>query len=187
MPDATIGRPSTWPTALSASAPAFSSWPCGVLKEKQMFPILFSYGPLQDLHLWFFPGSGLSLSMYVAGREAKRRGGSPEQIYDLSFYSIVAAIIGSRLIGCYPEVGLFFGSPPGNLHDVERGFGVSRRSHFRPADHGSLYPPASDGFMDHSGYHGLCHSIGTIHRSFRVFYGRLLLWPRMPPTLGRYF
>jgi phosphatidylglycerol:prolipoprotein diacylglycerol transferase len=36
--------------------------------------------------------------MYMAGREAKRRGGRAEQIYDLSFYSILAALIGSRVL-----------------------------------------------------------------------------------------
>jgi phosphatidylglycerol---prolipoprotein diacylglyceryl transferase len=63
-----------------------------------MFPILFSYGHLRIYTYGFFLALAFLCSMYVAGREAKRRGGRPEQIYDLSFYGIVAAIIGSRLM-----------------------------------------------------------------------------------------
>jgi phosphatidylglycerol:prolipoprotein diacylglycerol transferase len=63
-----------------------------------MYPILFSYGPLRIYTYGFFLALAFLCSMYMAGREAKRRGGRPEQIYDLSFYSIVAAIIGSRLL-----------------------------------------------------------------------------------------
>jgi phosphatidylglycerol:prolipoprotein diacylglycerol transferase len=63
-----------------------------------MFPNLFSYGSFRIYTYGFFLAMAFLISMYVAGREAKRRGGRPEQIYDLSFYSIVAAIIGSRLM-----------------------------------------------------------------------------------------
>ena len=61
-----------------------------------MYPILFSYGPLRIYTYGFFLALAFLCSMYMAGREAKRRGGQPEQIYDLSFYAIVAAIVGSR-------------------------------------------------------------------------------------------
>jgi phosphatidylglycerol:prolipoprotein diacylglycerol transferase len=63
-----------------------------------MFPNLFSYGSFRIYTYGFFLAMAFLISMYVASREAKRRGGSPEQIYDLSFYSIVAAIIGSRIM-----------------------------------------------------------------------------------------
>ncbi len=63
-----------------------------------MYPILFSYGPFKIFTYGFFLALAFICAMYVAGREAKRRGIRPEQIYDLSFYGIVAAIIGSRLL-----------------------------------------------------------------------------------------
>jgi phosphatidylglycerol---prolipoprotein diacylglyceryl transferase len=62
-----------------------------------MYPILFSYGPFKIYTYGFFLALAFLIAMYVAGREAKRRGGRPEQIYDLTFYGIIAAIIGSRL------------------------------------------------------------------------------------------
>jgi phosphatidylglycerol:prolipoprotein diacylglycerol transferase len=63
-----------------------------------MYPSLFSYGPFHIYTYGFFLALAFFCSMYMAGREAQRRGSRPEQIYDLSFYSIVAAIIGSRLL-----------------------------------------------------------------------------------------
>lgn len=62
-----------------------------------MYPVLFSYGPFRIFTYGFFLALAFICSMYMAGREAKRRGGRPEQIYDLSFYCILAAIVGSRL------------------------------------------------------------------------------------------
>ena len=50
-----------------------------------MYPILFSYGPFHIFTYRFFLALAFICSMYMAGREAKRRGGRPEQIYDLSF------------------------------------------------------------------------------------------------------
>ncbi len=62
-----------------------------------MYPILFSYGPFHIYTYGFFLALAFICSMYMAGREAKRRGERPEQIYDLSFYCILAAIVGSRI------------------------------------------------------------------------------------------
>ena len=63
-----------------------------------MYPVLFSYGPFRIYTYGFFLALAFLTAMYVAGREAKRRGGRPEQIYDLTFYGIIATIIGSRLM-----------------------------------------------------------------------------------------
>lgn len=63
-----------------------------------MYPVLCSYGPFHIFTYGFFLALAFLCSMYMAGREAKRRGGRAEQIYDLSFYSILAALIGSRVL-----------------------------------------------------------------------------------------
>ncbi len=76
-----------------------------------MFPVLFSYGPLRIFTYGFFLALAFIISMYMAGQEAKRRGGRPEQIYDLSFYGIIAAIIGSRLLHVIFEWEYFFTHP----------------------------------------------------------------------------
>lgn len=62
-----------------------------------MYPTLFSYGPFHIYTYGFFLALAFICSMYMAGQEAKRRGERPEQIYDLSFYCILAAIVGSRI------------------------------------------------------------------------------------------
>lgn len=63
-----------------------------------MFPVLYNYGPITIFTYGFFLALAFISSMYVAGREAKRRGSSPHQIYDICFHGIIAAIIGSRLL-----------------------------------------------------------------------------------------
>ncbi len=76
-----------------------------------MYPILFSYGHFRIYTYGFFLALAFFCSMYMAGREAKRRGTRAEQIYDLSFYSIVAAIIGSRLLDVLLKWNYFSAHP----------------------------------------------------------------------------
>ena len=76
-----------------------------------MFPVLFSYGPFRIFTYGFFLALAFICSMYMAGQEAKRRGGRAEQIYDLSFYGIVAALIGSRLLHVIFEWQYFLAHP----------------------------------------------------------------------------
>ena len=151
-----------------------------------MYPNLFSYGPFRIYTYGFFLALAFLCSMYMAGREAKRRGGRVEQIYDLSFYSIVAAIIGSRLLDVILKWDYFSAHPLEIFMIMEGWPGFSRRSHFWPAYHPVLYLSPSDGFMDYFGYHGCGDTPGSIYRSVRLFYGRLLLRPGMSPSLGRH-
>ncbi len=76
-----------------------------------MFPVLFSYGPFRIFTYGFFLALAFLCAMYVAGQEAKRRGGRAEQIYDLSFYGIIAAIIGSRVLHVILEWQYFLAHP----------------------------------------------------------------------------
>jgi phosphatidylglycerol:prolipoprotein diacylglycerol transferase len=76
-----------------------------------MYPILFSYGPLRIFTYGFFLALAFLCSMYMAGQEAKRRGGRAEQIYDLSFYSIIGALIGSRVLDVILKWDYFSAQP----------------------------------------------------------------------------
>jgi phosphatidylglycerol:prolipoprotein diacylglycerol transferase len=76
-----------------------------------MYPILFSYGPLRIFTYGFLLALAFLCSMYMAGREAKRRGGRAEQIYDLSFYSIIGALIGSRVLDVILKWDYFSAQP----------------------------------------------------------------------------
>jgi len=76
-----------------------------------MFPVLFNLGPVRVFTYGFFLALAFICAMYMAGQEAKRRGGQPEQIYDLSFHGIIAALIGSRLLHVIFEWDYFAANP----------------------------------------------------------------------------
>jgi len=62
-----------------------------------MYPILFQIGSFRIHTYGVFIALGFLTGIVLALREAKRVGEKPENILDLSFYSIIAAIVGSRL------------------------------------------------------------------------------------------
>ena len=62
-----------------------------------MHPILFKIGNVTVYAYGFMIALGFFLGIVLAMRTARRLGESPEKIMDLSFYILVAAIVGSRL------------------------------------------------------------------------------------------
>lgn len=62
-----------------------------------MHPVLFTLGNLTIYSYGFMIALGFFLGIVLAMREARRVGENPEKIMDLSFYILVAAIVGSRL------------------------------------------------------------------------------------------
>ena len=76
-----------------------------------MYPILFKIGPINLYTYGFFLSLGFLAAILVAGREAKRIGLSEEHFYDLCFYLILAAIVGSRLLFVIVDPGPFLQNP----------------------------------------------------------------------------
>jgi len=64
----------------------------------KVFPILFHIGGFAVHSYGLFIASGFLLGIGLAVKEAGRRGIPAEKILDLSFYIIISAIIGSRLL-----------------------------------------------------------------------------------------
>jgi phosphatidylglycerol:prolipoprotein diacylglycerol transferase len=62
-----------------------------------MYPILFRVGNITVYAYGFMIALGFFLGIVLAMRAARRVGENPEKIMDLSFYILVAAIVGSRL------------------------------------------------------------------------------------------
>jgi phosphatidylglycerol:prolipoprotein diacylglycerol transferase len=75
-----------------------------------MYPILFKIGPI-NLYTYGFLSLGFLTAIVLAGREAKRLGLSEEHFYDLCFYLILAAIVGSRLLFVLVDPGPFLQNP----------------------------------------------------------------------------
>ena len=63
-----------------------------------MYPILYKIGPIHLYTYGFFLALGFLTAILVAGREARRVGLPEGHFYDLCFYIILAAIVGSRLL-----------------------------------------------------------------------------------------
>ncbi len=72
-----------------------------------MHPVLLKLGPLSIHTYGFFVAMGFIAGILLAKREAKRLGESPETIMDLSFYVLVAAIVGSRLLYIFINPDIF--------------------------------------------------------------------------------
>jgi phosphatidylglycerol:prolipoprotein diacylglycerol transferase len=63
-----------------------------------MFPVLLDFGPVRIYTYGFFLALAFLSAIYLAGREARRLGLPTQVFYDLCFYAVLAAIIGSRLL-----------------------------------------------------------------------------------------
>ncbi|MGP8049817.1 MAG: prolipoprotein diacylglyceryl transferase [Desulfobaccales bacterium] len=63
-----------------------------------MHPILFKYGPVTLYTYGFFLALAFLGAIFIAGREARRLGLPVETFFDLCFYAVVAALVGSRLM-----------------------------------------------------------------------------------------
>jgi len=63
-----------------------------------MFPVLFRFGPLNVYSYGLMLGLGFLAATLVAARDARRFGIKPEAIIDFSFYSLIAGVVGSRLL-----------------------------------------------------------------------------------------
>ena len=76
-----------------------------------MHPVLLKFGSVTIYTYGFMIALGFFLGIVLAMREARRLGENPEKIMDLSFYILVAAIIGSRLFYVVTAWDSFAGNP----------------------------------------------------------------------------
>ncbi|MBW1991026.1 MAG: prolipoprotein diacylglyceryl transferase [Deltaproteobacteria bacterium] len=76
-----------------------------------MHPILFKFGPITIYTYGFFLALGFVTAIILAGREAKRVGLPVGTFYDLCFYIIIAALVGSRLLYVLMEWSYFVEHP----------------------------------------------------------------------------
>lgn len=76
-----------------------------------MYPILYKFGPINLYTYGFFLAVAFLAAILVAGKEARRLGLPVGRFYDLCFYIILAAIIGSRLLYVIVNLGFFLENP----------------------------------------------------------------------------
>ena len=76
-----------------------------------MYPILFKIGKLSLYTYGLFVALGFVSGILVARHEAKRLQEDQDQIMDLCFYVLIAAIVGSRLFYVFTNFNMFISDP----------------------------------------------------------------------------
>jgi phosphatidylglycerol---prolipoprotein diacylglyceryl transferase len=76
-----------------------------------MHPILFEIGPVKIFTYGFMLALAFLSAIYFSGREAQRLGLPKGQFYDLCFYIILSALVGSRLLYILLELPTFLAHP----------------------------------------------------------------------------
>lgn len=76
-----------------------------------MYPVLLKYGPIHIFTYGFFLALAFLSAIYIGGREAERQGLNRSQFYDMCFYTVVGAIVGSRLLYVILEYPIFLAHP----------------------------------------------------------------------------
>jgi phosphatidylglycerol:prolipoprotein diacylglycerol transferase len=76
-----------------------------------MHPILFEYGPVKIFTYGFLLALAFLSAIFIAGREARRLGLPVSRFYDLCFYIVLAALVGSRLLYILLELPTFLAHP----------------------------------------------------------------------------
>lgn len=76
-----------------------------------MFPVLLKYGPIQIFTYGFFLALAFLSAIYLSTQEAKRQGLNPARFYDLCFYIVLGAIVGSRMLYVFLELPTFVTHP----------------------------------------------------------------------------
>ena len=76
-----------------------------------MYPILFKIGKLSLYTYGLFVALGFISGILVARHEAKRLQEDRDQIMDLCFYVLIAAIVGSRLFYVFTNFNMFISDP----------------------------------------------------------------------------
>ena len=76
-----------------------------------MHPVLIELGPLKIFTYGFFLALAFLSGIYVGGREARRTGLPVGRYYDLCFYMVLAALVGSRLVFVLFDLPTFLANP----------------------------------------------------------------------------
>jgi phosphatidylglycerol:prolipoprotein diacylglycerol transferase len=76
-----------------------------------MFPTLLKFGPIHIYTYGFFLALAFLSAIYLSAQEAGRQGLSQARFYDLCFYAVLGALVGSRLLYVLTELPTFLAHP----------------------------------------------------------------------------
>src|SRR4030042_6258421 len=87
-----------------------------------MFPILFKIGPVTIYSWGFFLVLAYLAATFILWREGKRQGYNEERLLDLSIISLIASLIGGRVLFVILNIPLFQEEPISALYFWQGGF-----------------------------------------------------------------
>ncbi len=76
-----------------------------------MYPILFQIGPLRIYSYGFFLAVGFFVALQLVLKQTKKVGIDKKVIYDLAFYVLISAILGSRIVHVLFDFGEYINTP----------------------------------------------------------------------------
>jgi len=76
-----------------------------------MHPVLIEFGFVKIFTYGLLVAGGFLMGIFLASRLARREGQDPERIVDLSFYVLVASLLGARLLYVLIEYKYFIDNP----------------------------------------------------------------------------
>ena len=87
-----------------------------------MYPVLFDFGPITIYSYGFFLACSYLVATYVLWREGKKQGYSEEKLLDFSILSLIAALVGGRLLYVLINFEQFSGNLKKAVYFWEGGF-----------------------------------------------------------------
>lgn len=87
-----------------------------------MYPVLFKIGPISVYAYGTAVALGFIISIFFAGRSAKKEGIKPEIISDLGLYALVSGLIGARFVYILTDLKTFVYHPVDIFKIWEGGF-----------------------------------------------------------------
>ena len=76
-----------------------------------MYPILIQFGKISLYTYGLFVALGFFVGMTLAQKEARRLGRDPNQIMDVGFFLLIAALVGARLFYVLVNANVFIEDP----------------------------------------------------------------------------
>ena len=76
-----------------------------------MYPVLLEFGPIKIFTYGFLVATGFFTAIWLAARQGAKEGKDPQAIMDLSFYVLLSAILGARVLYVIVEYKYFVSAP----------------------------------------------------------------------------
>ncbi len=150
-----------------------------------MHPILIEIGPLTIRWYGVMIATACFIGLWVAGREAERKGIGKEKIQEFALYAIIAAIIGARIYYVlFSDLTQFLHKPLSIFAIWEGGLAIHGAILGGPYLQYHIFYQAKNIFLEICRHPGPFPDPGPGYRTDRLFSQRGCPWKSYASTLG---